>query len=73
MNASRAKQNPSLLKEIRDNTNLSMDEFIDIMTEARAVTKERMASIKKRTKEGDKTKMGYFFAILEARLGLRTA
>ncbi len=50
---------------------LSMDEFIDIMTEARAVTKERMATIKKRNKEGDKTKMGYFFAILEDRLGLR--
>jgi len=30
-------------------------------------------SIKKRNKEGDKTKMGYFFAILEDRLGLRTA
>ena len=52
---------------------LSMDEFIDIMTEARAVTKERMASIKKRNKEGDKTKMAYFFSILEDRLGLRTA
>ena len=43
------------------------------MTEARAVTKERMASIKQRNKEGDKTKMGYFFAILEDCLGLRTA
>jgi phage replication O-like protein O len=52
---------------------LSMDEFIDIMTEARAVTKERMASIKKRNREGDKTKMAYFFSILEDRLGLRTA
>ena len=52
---------------------LSMDQFIDIMTDARAVTKERMASIKKRNREGDKTKMAYFFSILEDRLGLRTA
>jgi hypothetical protein len=56
-----------------ERSGLSMDEFIDIMNEARAVTKERMASIKKRNKEGDKTKMAYFFSILEDRLGLRTA
>ncbi len=43
------------------------------MTEARAVTKERKALIKQRNKEGDKTWMGHFFAILEDRLGLRTA
>ena len=56
-----------------ERSGLSMDQSIDIMTEARAVTKERMASIKKRNKEGDKTKMAYFFSILEDRLGLRTA
>jgi hypothetical protein len=50
---------------------LPLEQFIDIMTEARAVTKERMASIKKRTKEGDKTKMAYFFSVLEDKLGLR--
>ncbi len=32
---------------------LSLEAFIDIMTEARAITKERMASIKKKTREGD--------------------
>jgi hypothetical protein len=49
---------------------LSLEAFIDIMTEARAITKERMASIKKKTREGDKSKMAYFFAVLEDRLGL---
>lgn len=48
-----------------------MEAFIDAMTEARAITKERMASITKRTKDGDKTKMAYFFAVLEDRLGLK--
>ena len=49
---------------------LSLEQFIDIMTEARAITKERMASIKKKTREGDKSKMAYFFAVLEDRLSL---
>ncbi len=49
---------------------LSLEQFIDIMTEARAITKERMASIKKKTREGDKSKMAYFFAVLEDRLGV---
>ncbi len=50
---------------------LSLEEFIDIMTEARAVTKERMASIKKRNRDGDKTRMPYYFAVLEDKIGLR--
>ena len=50
---------------------LSLEEFIDIMTEARAVTKERMASIKKRNRDGDKTKMPYYFAVLEDKIGLK--
>ena len=45
-----------------------LDQFIDIMTKARAITKERMASIKKRTQDGDKTKMAYFFSVLEDQL-----
>ena len=49
---------------------LSLEAFIDIMTEARAITKERMASIKKKNRDGDKSKMAYFFAVLEVRLGL---
>ena len=49
---------------------LSFEDFIDIMTEARAITKERMASIKKKNNEGDKSKMAYFFAVLEDRLAL---
>ena len=44
---------------------ISLEEFIDVMTEARAITKERIASIKKRNAEGDKSKMAYYFAILE--------
>jgi hypothetical protein len=49
---------------------LTLDDFIDRMTEARAITKERMASIKKRNSAGDKTRMAYWFAILEDRLAL---
>ena len=51
---------------------LSLEEFIDQMTEARAVTKEWTGNIKARTKQGDKTKMAYFFTVLEDRLGLRS-
>ena len=51
---------------------LSMDDFIAAMTEARAITKQYTATIKSRTKDGDKTKMGYFFRVLEDRLGLKT-
>ncbi len=49
----------------------SLEEFIDVMTEARAVTKEWTGNIKARTKDGDKSKMAYFFSVLEDRLGLR--
>ena len=51
---------------------LTLEEFINVMTEARAVTKEHLFTITKRTKQGDKTKMAYFFTVLEDRLGLRT-
>ncbi len=51
---------------------LTLEEFINVMTEARAVTKEHLFTITKRTKEGDKTKMAYFFTVLEDRLGLRS-
>jgi hypothetical protein len=50
---------------------LSLEEFIDRMTEARAVTKEWTGNIKARTKDGDKSKMAYFFGVLEGRLGMR--
>jgi len=50
---------------------LSLEAFIDRMTEARAVTKEWTGNIKARTKEGDKSKMAYFFGVLEGRLGMR--
>ena len=53
-------------------SDLSMDDFIAAMTEARAITKQYTATIKSRTKDGDKTKMGYFFRVLEDRLGLKT-
>ena len=52
-----------------------MEDFIGHLYAARSVTKERTAAI--RTPAGDptaawqKNKMGYFFAVLESRLGLR--
>ena len=52
-------------------SDLSMDDFIAAMTEARAITKQYTATIKSRTKDGDKTKMGYFFRVLEDRLHLK--
>ncbi len=50
---------------------LTMDAFTTYLYTARAVTKERTASIRKYTERGVKTKMAYFFAVLEDRLGLR--
>ncbi len=50
---------------------LTMEAFTTYLYTARAVTKERTASIRKYTNTGVKTKMAYFFAVLEDRLGLR--
>src|SRR5919199_350993 len=50
---------------------ISLDDFITAMTEARAITKQYTATIKRRNVDGDKTKMAYFFSILEDRLGLK--
>ncbi len=50
---------------------LTLDTFTTYLYTARAVTKERTASIRKFTPDGCKTKMAYFFAVLEDRLGLR--
>jgi hypothetical protein len=50
---------------------VSMNAFIDCLYSARLTTKERTGSIRKYTADGYKTKMAYFFAVLEDRLGLR--
>ena len=50
---------------------LSMNDFIDAMPEARALTTQYTATIKRRNADGDKTKMAYFFSVLEDRLGLK--
>jgi len=50
---------------------VSMEQFIDCLYKARLTTKERTANIRKMTEQGLKTKMAYFFAVLEDRLGLR--
>lgn len=49
---------------------LSVGEFVNCMWEARAITKERLAD---RAPDGKpiKSKMGYFFGVLEERLGLQ--
>lgn len=49
---------------------ITYDTFIDIIIEARAITNERMASITKKSREGDRSKMAYFLAVLEDRLSL---
>jgi hypothetical protein len=50
---------------------VSMETFIDYLYSARMTTTERTATIRKYTERGVKTKMAYFFAVLEDRLGLR--
>ncbi len=50
---------------------LTLDAFTTYLYTARAVTKERSGCIRKKTATGVKTKMAYFFAVLEDRLGLR--
>jgi len=52
-----------------------MGEFIDQLYAARSITKERTAAIRTAAEDAapgsQKNKMGYFFAVLEDRLGLR--
>lgn len=52
-----------------------MGEFIDQLYAARSITKERTAAIRTTVEDAapgaQKNKMGYFFAVLEDRLGLR--
>ena len=51
---------------------LSLDEFVQRMYSARAITKERSASVKGRPDEsGRKQRMGYWFGVLEDQLGLK--
>ena len=50
---------------------IPLDDFITAMTEARAITKQYTATIQRRNQDGDKTKMAYFFSVLEDRLGLK--
>ena len=50
---------------------VSLDDFITAMPEARALTTQSTATIKRRNADGDKTKMAYFFSVLEDRLGLK--
>jgi hypothetical protein len=54
---------------------MSVEQFIEHVFQARAITQERTASITKMTEGSDyeaerKTKMAYFFAVLEDHLGL---
>jgi hypothetical protein len=55
---------------------LAREAFIDLLYQARALTKERSASIRSRAGDDNhglpvKAKMAYFFAVLEDLLGLK--
>lgn len=53
------------------NSNVSLDTFIQLMYEARSITQHNTASIKAKGERGGKAKMGYWFGVLEKKLGLR--
>ncbi len=45
--------------------------FVSLMYEAKAITQDRSGSIKKTNEHGFTTKMAYFFAVLEDKLGFK--
>ncbi len=53
------------------NSNVSLDTFIQLMYEARSITQHNTASIKAKGERGGKAKMGYWFGVLEKKLGLK--
>jgi hypothetical protein len=69
------RSSTSRLANLYHRAGMPMTDFIDHLYAARSITKERTAAI--RTLAGDptaewqKNKAGYFFAVLESRLGLR--
>jgi len=73
--AASLRSSTSRLANLYQQSGMTMEDFIEHLYAARSVTKERTAVI--RTSAGDttaewkKNKMGYFFAVLESRLGLR--
>ncbi len=50
---------------------VDLDAFITLMYEARTVTQFNSASIKAKGQQGGKSKMGYWFGVLEKKLGLK--
>jgi len=69
------RSSTSRLANLYHKSGLAMEDFIEHLYAARAVTQERSASIRGQTGDGaegwKKNKMGYFFAVLEDQLGLR--
>ena len=45
--------------------------FVSMMYEAKSITQDRSGSIKKTNEHGFTTKMAYFFAVLEDKLGFK--
>jgi len=56
---------------LQKQSGLSIDAFITVMYEARLLTKERTGSVRQLDETGFKSRMAYFFAVLEDKLGLR--
>ncbi len=69
------RSSTSRLANLYQRAESPMAEFIDQLYAARSITKERTAAIRTATEDtapgSQKNKMGYFFAVLEDRLGLR--
>jgi len=69
------RSSTSRLANLYQRAESPMAEFIDQLYAARSITKERTAAIRTAAEDtapgSQKNKMGYFFAVLEDRLGLR--
>ncbi len=69
------RSSTSRLANLHHKSRLAMEDFIEHLYAARAITQERTAAIRtpaaKAAGTWQKNKMGYFFAVLEDQLGLR--
>ncbi len=73
--AASLRSSTSRMANLYHNAHIPMDEFIAHLYAARATTQERTSAIRATAATPDaewrKNKMGYFFSVLESRLGLR--
>ncbi len=59
------------IRKQEQHPSFDLGSFVGLMYEAKSITQERSGSIKKKNDHGFTTKMAYFFAVLEDKLGLK--